>query len=242
MSIGSWRALLKFSENPLVNSVYSLRIPHVQHVIPLSLAIAFFSFFVLAEPDHAQAKVFPKPDPAAGLVKCNTTMGRFDDFFDFEYAQKVWFEMGSLDALNTERAKYAAEFGPWFERFKVAKDWFAMYDELRAYEEPEKTAMRRGHDIEVAYNTWLCEHYDYWVRLYKIVDAGDQETFEEYVAGRSIPFRCENAKRLPTKYNSACGGPLPDWRSPEMKAADKAMMEAADKERCDGPCKKPKAN
>ena len=175
-------------------------------------------------------------------MKCNLTMGRRDDFFDFEYAQKVWCAMGSLDALNTERAKYAAVFGPWFERYKDTKDRFAMYDELRAYEEPERMPMRRGHDIEVAYKTWLCEHHNYWSRLYKQSDAEDPETFDEYLARPSLPPVGGYTPRTPLSFGRACGGTKPDWRSPEMKAADKAMMEAVDKERCGGPCKKRKAN
>lgn len=236
MSIGSWRALLKFDENPLVNSVYSVKIPHVQHVSSVLLAIVLISFSVAV--GSAEAKVFPKPDPTAGLMSCHVFMGRRDDFFDFEYVQKMWCEMNTLDALNRERAKYAAVFGPWFERYKVTKDRHGMYEELRNFSEPERTPMRHGHDLQVAYNTWLCEHHDYWIRLYKVTDPGNEETFDKHLARQWVPLGGYTRKTsLP--FGPACAGSIPDWRSPEMKAEDEAMMAAADKVRCGGkPCKK----
>ena len=151
------------------------------------------------------------------------------DFYDWEFAKKVWFEMNTWEAEEKEWAKYAADFDPWLVEWKKnnqnAKKLLAGYS-------PEKRKnIERAYDIQMAWDTWYDGFYWPHINYYKDVATVSPRldkikaltSFEQYRdetnKRRSVSNSCVPQERL-----SECGA-WPDWRSPEMKAEERKLEE-----------------
>ncbi|CDK99672.1 conserved protein of unknown function [Magnetospirillum gryphiswaldense MSR-1 v2] len=155
--------------------------------------------------------------------------GRHQDFYDWEFAKKVWFEMNTWEAEEKEWAKYAADFDLWMLEWKknnqTAKKLLASYP-------PEKRKnIERAYDIQMAWDTWYDGLYWPWFNNYRGISQVSPR-LDKIKALKSFDQRRAEANALnassgpcnPQKFLHECG-PWPDWRSPEMKAEERKLEE-----------------
>lgn len=157
-------------------------------------------------------------------------MGNFftaEEYLDYDYARWVWDTLTTFDQLSAEKKKYAAEFDPWFERFK--QDRTAAIREIRTL--PKGHPIRKSYDIQMAYEHWQT-HYASWFKSRSAPHNPLKGTFDDSLEETRFVRRdwdCEKRyKEGRRKYLSACGA-WPDWRSPEDKAKEAKMLIAVPK-------------
>jgi len=203
MSIGLWRAPLKLSAKPLVNSLYSVRTPHVKHVVVV-LSILLLPLVSLAG------------EPQPGTLISAHQFAKPEKFADWEFAKKVWWEMDTRQAFDAEWNKYAADFEAWLVDYRANP--YKAQKALKEYPAEKRQRILRGHDMQMAYDDWWNHMYAAWY-----------DDYERKVRnGRAYPFPELLKKRMASGCNgtqnwiSDCGGP--DWRTEAMKAKDQVMM------------------
>lgn len=154
--------------------------------------------------------------------------GSKKNFYDWEYAQKVWMKMNTWETEEAEWAKYSADFDPWLEMWKKNRD--QAKKALATYPEQKRLNIQRAFDIQLTWDAWYDEHYLPWFRHYKETveynvyrDMTGLEPFDERRA--SFNARRKELGRLdcvPQKFIDECG-PMPDWRLPEWKAEEQKL-------------------
>lgn len=238
MSIGWCKAPLRLSAKLSVRSVYDWITSQVQQLFAIvPVAMILIPLLTLAQP--AQAKKLR----GGGPLFCRLTMGQAGEFFDWTFAKKVWYEMNTNAAWDAEMAKYAADFTPWFEQEykKNIPQRRKAVAALESYPPAKRHNIERGYDLLMVKKVWECRYYAFWYGNYGQGRTHPTETYLEEMARYTHPRTCDPQKRLPIPLNSVCGGPIPDWRSPEMKADEQAMIKKRDLARCGGPCPTKKA-
>lgn len=213
MSIGVCKAVSSLLTKLCDKSTYDWTGSQVQHVLATSVVVGV----VLA---------MGAPSATAGTLGING--GRKKDFYDWEYAQKVWFEMNTWEAEEAEWAKYSADFDPWLEVWK--KNRAQAKKLLATYPEQKRHNIQRAFDIQLVWDAWFDEYYGPWFRHYQ--ETVDYETYRDLPELKSFEERraSYNARRkelerlhcVPQKFISECGV-LPDWRSPEWKVEEKKL-------------------
>ena len=165
---------------------------------------------------------------SAGALKSGQEYAKAEHFFDWKYAQKVWFEMNTWEKEEQEWAKYAADFEPWLDLYK--KDKRKALSDLKGYPETKRKNIQRGYDIQLAYDQWFDQVYSPWYNHYPYVASQapvhkkKAPTFDDYLAASAKRQSC-----FPQVFLNECG-PVPDWRSDKWKAKEQAMMAKADEE------------
>ncbi|MBN2752326.1 MAG: hypothetical protein JXQ84_06425 [Rhodospirillaceae bacterium] len=166
----------------------------------------------------------------AGAMKRDTQMATAEKFFDWGFAQKVWFEMPTWEAEEAEWAKYAADFNPWLALYKQdPRKAFATLDKMP---KAKRLRVQRGYDMQLAYDQWFDHVYSTWYNNYgfeAVVAASPAvnkkaPTFDDVVA-----LTGQRAKCFPKRLLNECG-PVPDWRSPEWKAKEQTLFAETAKE------------
>jgi hypothetical protein len=142
-----------------------------------------------------------------------------EDFYDFEYAKRIWDELVTLDALESEESKYDGGFDEWLSVF--------MKDKAKAMRSlsnlDDSLEFRRRYDIQLAYDEWRDKVYFFWWNDYKS-GSHHRVSFDEWLTKLGSSGRpCKSKKVL-----TSCG-PRPDWRSDKDKADERAMMAEADR-------------
>ena len=218
MSIGSYSVVLRSLVKDWVRATYCLRGSQVQQSLStpaLVLVVGMLAMSLISVDAHA------------GTLS-GTTQGRRGDFYDWEFAKKVWYEMGTWEAEEKEWAKYSADFDPWLVEWKKnnknAKKLLAGYS-------PEKRKnIECAYDIQKAWDTWYDDFYRPYIRHYN-----DVVTYSPYLdrVKELKSFDQSRAERnklnpvspcTPQEYLHQCGA-WPDWRSPEMKAEERKLEE-----------------
>jgi hypothetical protein len=214
MSIGECRVASSLFTKLCDRSTYDWTGAQVQHVLAMSVAV-----FVVA----VGALAMGIPSVQAGTL--NILNGGKKDFFDWEYAKKVWSEMNTWDAEEREWAKYSADFEPWLEIWK--KDRNHAKKVLETYPEQKRRNIQRAFDIQLAWDTWYDEHYLPWINDNKTVvqvkssmGLMEMKSFKERQASyNALQKKLGRLDCIPQKFLDECG-PMPDWRSPEMKTEE----------------------
>ncbi|MEW5728047.1 MAG: hypothetical protein AB1918_09500 [Pseudomonadota bacterium] len=173
--------------------------------------------------------MLPVVDAAhAGVLKGADEYAKPQHFFDWRYAQKVWFEMSSRAALEAEEASCLADFGPWLESHK--ENPRKAFADLKNYADKKRRNIQRCYDIQLAYDQWWDQVWSPWYNgySYEAVQAPIHNrkaaTFDDYLAVWSKRASC-----TPDHFLNECG-PVPDWRDEEDKANAQAMMRKAAEE------------
>jgi hypothetical protein len=156
----------------------------------------------------------------AGLLK-GRNRAVAADYFDFPYAEYAWNELTTLEMLVKEADKYSGDFDPWKASFKQ-KPMSAM-GVMRA--SPAGSDLKKGYDLQLAYDEWRDHVYADWYSSYK--DGRIEIDFDQWLAERN-ERRKAGCGRGHRNYLDSCG-PLPDWRSEQNKADERAMMAEADR-------------
>lgn len=150
------------------------------------------------------------------LLKGGNEYVKPQHFFDWSYAQKVWFEMNTWEAEEKEWAKYAADFEPWLDLYR--KDPRKALTALDSYPESKRKNIQRGYDIQLAYDQWFDQVYSPWFNGHKAGTQDRKWTFDDVLASYAKRPSC-----IPQHFLNECG-PIPDWRSDKWKAKEQAMM------------------
>lgn len=165
--------------------------------------------------------------------------GRRGDFYDWEFAKKVWFEMNTFAAEEAEWAKYAADFDPWFVEWK--KNNAAAKKLLASYPEQRRRNIERAYDMQLAWDTWYDTYYAQWLDNYRGVVKNSPRID---ILSNLVPFANELADRnaksrsahpdpcIPKDFLTQCGR-APDWRSADM-IAEERKLEALREKRLKG--------
>lgn len=166
----------------------------------------------------------------AGSLKSVQERAIASKYFDWSYAQKVWFEMNTWDLEEKEWAKCAADFEPWLAKYKQSPR--AAFAELDKMPKPKKKKVQQCYDIQLAYDQWFDHVYLPWYNGYPsdalyAVSYNNKEkgvkapTFDDYLASYGKRASCS-----PDAMLDECG-PVPDWRSPTWRAKEQEMMAKA---------------
>jgi len=165
----------------------------------------------------------------AGVLKHWDSYANPEHFFDWKYAQTVWFDLNTAERYDAEWAKYEGDFKPWLALYKADKRK-ALAD-LKTYPEAKRRNIERGYDMQLAFDHWFDQVYGPWYNRFRgnVLDAAFYKkygkppagTFDDYLADWATFKPC-----VPARFLSQCG-PIPDWRSEKAKAKEQAMMRAA---------------
>lgn len=162
----------------------------------------------------------------AGSIKGPNEFVKAENFFDWNFAQHVWFDLKTDGEYDAEFDKYASHFKPWLEIYK--NDPRKALTELKTYPEAKRRNIERAYDMQLAFDQWADQLYVPWYKgfrnealnaaLYRKVPA---QTFDDWLAKFGKNLSC-----IPTRSLTECG-PVPDWRSKETRAREENMMRAA---------------
>jgi hypothetical protein len=156
----------------------------------------------------------------AGVLKGPNEYAKAEHFFNWRFAQKVWFEMNTWEASEAEWAKYAPDFEPWLEMYKSNPR--KALDALAKYPKEKRLNIQRGYDMQLAYDQWFDQVYSPWYNGYAYAASqGKAWTFDEQLEAYAKRPNC-----IPTHYLNECG-PVPDWRSAKWRAKEQEMMATA---------------
>ncbi|CCG42494.1 conserved hypothetical protein [Magnetospirillum molischianum DSM 120] len=145
-----------------------------------------------------------------------------EQFFDWKYAQKVWFDLNTAESYDAEWAKYQGDFKPWLALYKADKR--KALAELKSYPEAKRRNIERGYDMQLAYDDWRDLLYMRWYKGYAheayraTLTKKKAQTFDDSLAIWVTFKPC-----VPVRFLNQCG-PIPDWRDDEDKAKEQAMM------------------
>lgn len=162
------------------------------------------------------------------MLKDGRQLAKAEHFFDWAYAQKVWFDMPTWEAEEAEWKKYAADFEPWLELYKA--DPRKAMQALKKYPQHKQRNIKRGYDIQLAYDHWWDHVYSPWYNAYAYeasqapLHNRKAATFDDYLAVWANRPSCKPARLL-----NECG-PVPDWRDARDRAAEQEMMAKAEAE------------
>ena len=167
-------------------------------------------------------------EAAAGEIKSDTERAVASKYFDWSYAQKVWFDLNTAQKFDAEWDKYAAEFEPWLAHYKQnPRQAFAEMDKMP---KAKRAKVQRGYDMQLAYDQWRDHVYSPWYNGYAN-DAWFAVSYDNKKKGMKAPtfddYLETYGKRAPCHPQAMLDecGPVPDWRSPGRKAAEQAMMK-----------------
>lgn len=174
--------------------------------------------------------MFLAPLKADAGVLGGVAHGHYKDFYDWDYAKTVWSQMGTWEAEEKEWAKYSADYDPWFEIYKVNHQQAKAV--LKTYPPEKRKNIERAYDIQMVWDTWYDGDYGPWLYRYRgIIQVrttwderiAELKTFEQSFAERNRLLLSSQPKPcVPQEFVSECG-PIPDWRSPEMKAEERKL-------------------
>ena len=157
-------------------------------------------------------------------------MATAEKFFDWGFAQKVWFEMNTWEAEEAEWAKYEADFNPWLKLYK--QDPRKAFAELDKMPKAKRLRVQRGYDMQLAYDHWFDHVYSFWYNAYR----GDAVTKSSPIINKTaatfddlLARSAQNPTCHPNRLLNECG-PVPDWRSPKWLAKENEMMAETAKE------------
>lgn len=145
------------------------------------------------------------------------------NFFDWKFAQKVWFEFNTYEKEEAEWAKYVGDFHPWLEVYKV--DQRKAFDLLNKMPKDKRINVQHAFDMQLAYDHWFDHVYSSWYNgyeqdaIYAPMTKKKAPTFDDYLA-----VYAERGSCIPEHMLNECG-PVPDWRTPEWRAKEQAMMQ-----------------
>jgi len=148
-------------------------------------------------------------------------------YFDWAFAQKVWFEMNTIESLEAAFTKYGADFDPWLALYK--KDPRKAFAELDKMPKAQRLRVQRGYDVQLAYDQWFDHVYSTWYNTYPQNAAmapvlkKAAPTFDDVLAARAQTASCHPESML-----NECG-PVPDWRTEGWKVKERGMMADAAK-------------
>lgn len=157
-----------------------------------------------------------------GELKFWDSYAKPEHFFDWKYAQTVWFDLNTYERYTAERAKYEADFKPWLVLHK--KDKRKALADLKTYPEAKRRNIERGYDMQLAFDQWADQVYVPWYKGYAHDATWSPRlkkkatTFDDYLAARAKRGSC-----IPEHFLNECG-PIPDWRDDGDKAEEQAMM------------------
>jgi len=158
----------------------------------------------------------------AGELKHWDSYAKPEHFFDWTYAQKVWFDLNTAERYDAEWAKYEGDFKPWLALYK--KDKRKALADLKTYPEATRRNIERGYDMQLAFDQWGDQVYRIWFNGYAheayraTLTKKKASTFDDSLALWATFKPC-----VPARFLNQCG-PIPDWRSENTKAKEQAMM------------------
>lgn len=168
----------------------------------------------------------------AGEIKSDSERAIASKYFDWAFAQKVWFDLNTGSKFDREWEKYSADFEPWLSVYKQdPRKAFAELDKMP----PQKRArVQRGYDMQLAFDQWFDHIYSAWYNGYPsnalyAVSYNNKEkgvkapTFDDALASYGKRASCQ-----PDTMLDECG-PVPDWRTERMLRESQAMMAKAEK-------------
>lgn len=206
MSIGSCNSLAKFVANSWAKSLYNFIGSQVQQsrVFTVSLGALVSLALMLSAP--ANAKI---------LDYYVTPYPKVENFIDFEYAQKMWVELKTLDDFKNEEIKYSSFFDKWLEEdYKADKDK-AIKRIREAPLDEEGIALKKGHDLAVLFDVW---QYECWLRWRDAFRRGVwSKTFSTLVKEGKMPM----AFTKPVIFTEH----LPDWRNESFFESEKKLFK-----------------
>lgn len=156
----------------------------------------------------------------AGEIGGTYAQPKAHEFYDWEYAKKIWTQQRSWPELEAEWNKYAADFEPWLETFK--QDRQKAREALKGFPEAKRQRIQRGYDIQLAWDDWWDHVHNSWAGSY----------YNQYVTtgGRAGDFdallKSREGRACTGETLSQCGS-IPDWRTEKMKVRDRQMMDNA---------------
>lgn len=230
MRIGLTSAALNLSTKLFVRSMYCDKGSHVKQFVLRSVALALPLLLSILASSVANA----------GNLKSDTQMATAEKYFDWGYAQHVWFDLNTTKLLDAEYAKYAGDFEPWLARYKKnPRDAFAVLDKMP---KAQRLRVQRGYDVQLAWDQWFDHVYSTWYNGYRheaVVAASPAinkkaPTFDDVVA-----LTGQRAKCIPERMLNECG-PVPDWRSERMLRELAALFAATQKEIAENKAKRAK--
>jgi len=157
----------------------------------------------------------------AGVLKHWDSYAKPEHFFDWKYAQTVWFDLNTTERYDAEWAKYEGDFKPWLALYKADKRK-ALAD-LKTYPEAKRRNIERGYDMQLAFDHWFDQVYGPWFNGHKRGTLDRKWTFDQVLESFGKRSSC-----VPQHFLNECG-PVPDWRSSGWKAKEEVMMREAAK-------------
>lgn len=159
----------------------------------------------------------------AGEIKSVYQNATAEKYWDWSYAQRVWFDFNTTDKFVAEWNKYSGDFEPWLSRYQ--KDARKALDELDSMPKSKRLNVQRGYDMQLAFDQWWDHVYSPWYNRYDYVSGNARRegkaapTFDDYLVVWGKRQTCR-----PERLLDECG-PIPDWRSPEWRTKEQAMMQ-----------------
>ena len=139
-----------------------------------------------------------------------------EDFYDWEEIQRIWREAPDFAVLQREFDKCRAAFEPWRASYLEHQ-----YDALEALKtHPERAAIERCYDMQLAYEHWDSNVYWRWRGTFKGTDVC-ATTFEERVERNRGKVCKANPKSIMAR-DISCAT-YPDWRNDKQKAEDRTL-------------------
>jgi len=230
MNIGSWRAVLKLSEKLRVSSSKFFResADHDESVTALPMALPLLTSIMLTS-----LLLTPVTAHAGYLNGGYRSLPKVGDYYDWEYAKRVWTQMNTWDKEEAEWAKYAADADPWIAMYR--KNHREALQVLKGYPEAKRQRIQRAFDIQLAADDWSDNVHGEWYRNYYqrlMQDRRRKGTSVENKIHDAVTFDAHMAKfktghcDAGANYLSQCGS-VPDWRDAKMRKQDQQMMDNA---------------
>ena len=157
-------------------------------------------------------------DAHAQRLRNDNVVARAEDFFDWPRIREIWATLTTRDALQAEYDRVAEAYEPWRDI------WLSSQREALAVLEdhPNRDDIELGYDIQLAYEHWQRRAWWRWRSTFESVD-GRIYTFDEWVDIRRGAVCPPNHGKFGV-FGDQCGN-VPDWRSEERKASDRALYD-----------------
>ncbi len=159
-----------------------------------------------------------------------------NQFFDWTFAQKVWFELNTWELEEAEWAKYADDFNTWLPLYK--QNPRKALNALKSYPKEKRLNIQRGFDIQLAFDHWFDHVYSAWYNRYPytasraVLHKTKAPTFDDTLSSYGQRPSC-----FPEAMLDECG-PVPDWRSPKWRAKEQGMMAKANRQAAEAEAKR----
>jgi hypothetical protein len=138
-----------------------------------------------------------------------------EDFYDWERIQEIWRTAEDYAALQREFDKCRKPYEPWLASYLEHER-----DALEALKShPERAAIERCHDMQLAYEHWKGNVYTRLKNKFKGTDVCSS-TFAE--RAKKVRGKVCNANPGSPRFRSLDCITFPDWRTDAEKAEERA--------------------